>query len=95
MQHVAANLRRLDWTVPVVQTAQALIRVTRNGTGHISTSSAFSILGMPALSYHQLNAKDILHSIGQRLPGQLIMKYSSYRELKWFRSAQLHLQAIQ
>ncbi|HKC35006.1 MAG TPA: hypothetical protein VKB95_03055, partial [Chitinophagaceae bacterium] len=47
---VAANLRRLNWTVPAVQTGQALIRVTRNGTGHISTSAAFTILGMPTLS---------------------------------------------
>jgi hypothetical protein len=47
---VAANLRRLDWTVPAIQTTQALIRVTRNGTGYTSTSSAFTILGMPTLS---------------------------------------------
>jgi hypothetical protein len=47
---VAANLRRLDWTVPSVQTSQALIRVTRNGTGYTSTSSAFTILGMPTVS---------------------------------------------
>ena len=47
---VPANLRRLDWTVPAVQSTQTLIRVTRSGTGHISTSSAFTILGMPTLS---------------------------------------------
>ncbi|HEU5168565.1 MAG TPA: S8/S53 family peptidase [Chitinophagaceae bacterium] len=47
---VAANLRRLDWTVPSIQTTQALIRVKRNGTGYTSTSSAFTILGMPTLS---------------------------------------------
>ena len=47
---VPANLRRLDWTVPAVQSAQALIRVSRNGTGQVSTSSAFTILGVPALS---------------------------------------------
>jgi len=33
-----------------VQSTQALIRVTRNGTGHISTSAAFTILGSPTLS---------------------------------------------
>ena len=47
---VPANLRRLDWTVPAVQSTQVLIRVTRNGTGHISTSAAFTILGSPTLS---------------------------------------------
>ena len=47
---VAANLRKLDWTVPSVQATQALIRITRNGSGFSSTSAAFTILGMPALS---------------------------------------------
>ncbi len=47
---VAANQRRLNWTVPSVATNQALIRVTRNGTGYVSTSSAFTILGVPTLS---------------------------------------------
>ena len=47
---VAANVRRLDWTVPAVQTNQALIRVTRNGTGYSSTSQVFTILGVPDLS---------------------------------------------
>lgn len=47
---VAANVRRIDWTVPNVQTTQALIRVTRNGTGYVSTSSPFTILGMPTVS---------------------------------------------
>ncbi|HET9745290.1 MAG TPA: S8 family serine peptidase [Chitinophagaceae bacterium] len=47
---VAAGLRRLDWTVPDIQTSQALIRVTRNGTGYASTSSAITILGMPTVS---------------------------------------------
>jgi hypothetical protein len=47
---VAANVRRLDWTVPAVQSTQVLIRVTRNGTGYVSTSSSFTILGMPSVS---------------------------------------------
>ena len=47
---VAADSRRLDWIVPPLQTTQALIRVTRNGTGYATTSSAFTILGIPALS---------------------------------------------
>lgn len=47
---VAAGLRQLAWVVPSVQTDQALIRVTRNGTGLISTSSVFTIIGVPTLS---------------------------------------------
>ena len=47
---VAANVRRLDWLVPNIQTSQALIRVTKNTPGQVSTSAAFTILGMPTLS---------------------------------------------
>jgi hypothetical protein len=46
---VPANIRRLDWVVPNIQTSQALIRVTKNTTGQVSTSFAFTIVGMPAL----------------------------------------------
>ena len=47
---VAANIRRLDWVVPAIQTSQASIRITKNTTGQVSTSAAFTILGMPTLS---------------------------------------------
>ena len=47
---VAANLRQLSWAVPNVQTEQAMVRITRNGTGYISTSSAFTILDIPVIS---------------------------------------------
>src|SRR5688572_7042765 len=47
---VAANVRRLDWVVPTIQTSQALIRITKNTTGQVSTSAVFTILGMPTLS---------------------------------------------
>ena len=47
---VAANLRQLSWTVPNVNTEQALIRVSRNGTALTSTSQAFTIIGAPAIS---------------------------------------------
>ena len=36
--------------MPTIQTSQALIRVTKNTTGQVSTSAAFTILGMPTLS---------------------------------------------
>jgi len=48
--NVAANLRQLSWTVPNVQTDQALVRVTRNSTALVSTSQAFTILGIPTAS---------------------------------------------
>jgi len=47
---VAANLRQLSWTVPNINTDQALIRIARNGTGLTSTSQAFVIVGAPSIS---------------------------------------------
>ena len=47
---VAPDIRRYDWVVPNVQTDQALIRITKNGTGQVSTSSPFTILGVPVIS---------------------------------------------
>ena len=47
---VAANLRQLKWFLPAVQTEQALVRITRNSTGFISTSQAFTIIGTSTVS---------------------------------------------
>ncbi|HVZ56861.1 MAG TPA: S8 family serine peptidase [Chitinophagaceae bacterium] len=47
---VAATQRQLAWTVPAAATTQALVRVTRNGTGLASTSQPFTILGRPTIS---------------------------------------------
>ncbi len=48
--NVAADLRQLSWTVPAVNTAQAMVRVTRNSTALISASQAFTIVGLPTAS---------------------------------------------
>jgi hypothetical protein len=48
--NVAAGLRQLAWTVPAVPSTQALVRVTRNGTGMVSTSQAFTILAAPTVT---------------------------------------------
>ena len=48
--NVAANLRQLAWTVPNINTEQALVRITRNSTALTSTSQAFTIVGVPAIS---------------------------------------------
>ena len=66
---VAANLRRLDWLVPNVQSSEVLIKVTRNGTGHISTSSAFTILGMPALSLSATQCEGYISMNWSAVPG--------------------------
>ncbi len=48
--NVPADLRRYNWTVPDVVTAQAQIRVTRNGTAMTSTGAPFTIIGIPNIS---------------------------------------------
>lgn len=48
--NVAANLRQLSWTVPGVNTDQALTRILRNGTGLTSTSQRFVIVAAPSIS---------------------------------------------
>jgi hypothetical protein len=45
-----AGARQLAWHVPAIATDQALVRITRNGTGFTSTSHLFTILGAPAVS---------------------------------------------
>jgi hypothetical protein len=47
---VAANLRQLTWTVPNINTEQAMIMITRNSTALTSTSQAFTIVDYPSIS---------------------------------------------
>ncbi|MCF0057568.1 S8 family serine peptidase [Dyadobacter sp. CY356] len=44
---VDPGLRQLSWTVPSVTTTQAKIRISKNGTDQVSTSEAFTIVGVP------------------------------------------------
>jgi len=51
--NVAPGLRQLAWTVPSgagIPTDQALIRITRNGTGFTNTSFPFKIIDWPVIS---------------------------------------------
>jgi hypothetical protein len=54
---VAANQRQLSWVVPPVNTNQALVRVIQNGTGAISTSQQFTILGRPTVSLDSIQCE--------------------------------------
>ncbi|MDQ6478483.1 S8 family serine peptidase [Dyadobacter sp. LHD-138] len=47
---VAADLRQLSWTVPAVTSSQAKIKIIQNGTGKVSVSEAFTIVGVPVLT---------------------------------------------
>ena len=46
---IAGNLRQLKWIVPSTTTNQAKIRLTNNVSGAVSTSSDFTILGLPVV----------------------------------------------
>ncbi|HYO22020.1 MAG TPA: S8 family serine peptidase, partial [Flavisolibacter sp.] len=51
--NASANLDQnvYSWTVPAVTTNNALVKITKNGTGETSVSSAFTIVGQPTLSF--------------------------------------------
>jgi subtilisin family serine protease len=52
--NVSSSIRYYDWTVPVINTSNARIRVLRSGVGDISDTS-FTILGVPAsVSFSQV-----------------------------------------
>ncbi len=48
----AVDVNRIvyTWTVPLVNTNNALVRITKNGSGETSSSAAFVILGLPVIS---------------------------------------------
>jgi hypothetical protein len=47
---VDVNQLLYNWTVPAVATKDALIRITKNGTGETAVSQPFTIIGQPVLS---------------------------------------------
>jgi hypothetical protein len=47
---LAINSCVYTWTVPNVATEQALVRITKEGSGESSTSNLFTIVGTPAVS---------------------------------------------
>ncbi len=49
--NVTAKQRQLAWAVPAsVQTKEARVRITRNGTSLISTGNTFTIIGTPVIN---------------------------------------------
>ncbi len=49
--NVAADIRQLAWTIPAVTTGQAKVKIIDNGTGIESISEAFTIVGVPVVSF--------------------------------------------
>ena len=67
--NVSANSRQLAWVVPAIQTNQALVRVSRNGTALTSTSSAFTILGVPAPTLSSIQCEGYISIDWTAVPG--------------------------
>lgn len=44
---ISSALRQYKWFIPNINTSTALIRLSRNGTSIVSTSGAFTIVGVP------------------------------------------------
>lgn len=49
--NVDVNNMLYNWTVPSVATDNAVVRITKNGTGETSVSNAFTIIGQPTVSF--------------------------------------------
>ena len=66
---VAANLRQLSWTIPNITTSQAKVRITQNGTGNVSVSEAFTILGVPNVTLSPVQCEGYTAIQWDAIPG--------------------------
>jgi hypothetical protein len=48
--NLPAGMQFYWWLVPAVSSDKALIRITKNATGQVSTSHSFTIIGVPSIS---------------------------------------------
>jgi hypothetical protein len=67
--NVPAGKRQLRWYVPNVITNQALIRVTNNETGAVSTSQPFTIMSQPALTLSATQCEGYISIDWTSVPG--------------------------
>lgn len=68
--NVASTLRQLLWTTPTgVQTKDARIRVTRNGTALISTGNQFTIINTPVFNFSGVQCEGYININWSTVPG--------------------------
>ena len=67
--NVPANSRQLAWVIPAIPTNQALVRVSRNGTALTSTSSSFTILGVPGPTLSSIQCEGYMSIDWAAIPG--------------------------
>lgn len=59
--NIDINRRVYTWWVPNVATSQALVRITKNGTGESSTSNPFTIVGQPKVSLSSIQCEGYIN----------------------------------
>ncbi|MFD2920161.1 S8 family serine peptidase [Terrimonas rubra] len=68
--NVAPALRQLLWTTPVnIQTRDAKIRITRNGTSLVSTGNSFTIINTPAFNFSGVQCEGYINVNWASVPG--------------------------
>jgi Subtilase family/Secretion system C-terminal sorting domain len=67
--NVPAGKRQLRWYVPNTVTNQALVRVTNNETGAVSTSQPFTIISQPALTLSAIQCEGYISIDWSSVPG--------------------------
>jgi Subtilase family/Secretion system C-terminal sorting domain len=67
--NISAGKRQLRWYVPNVATNQALVRVTNNETGAVSTSQPFTIISQPALTLSATQCEGYISIDWTSVPG--------------------------
>lgn len=66
---VPADQRQLAWTTPGTTSDQVRVRVTRNGTGLISTGNLFTVLGSPVASLGAVQCDGYISMDWSSVPG--------------------------
>lgn len=85
---VAANLRQYSWVIPNVTTDLARVRITRNGTGMISTGNPFTIIGKPVIALSAVQCEDYISIDWPAVPN------ASDYEVMWLRGDEMVSRAI-
>ncbi|HEX6913698.1 MAG TPA: S8 family serine peptidase, partial [Chitinophagaceae bacterium] len=67
--NIPAGLRQYQWTVPNLATAQARMRLRRNGSGLTDISHAFAILGQPSVNAATVQCRGYINLQWNTVPG--------------------------
>jgi hypothetical protein len=78
---VAPGLRQLLWTTPAgIQTKDAKIRVTRNGTALVSTGNRFTIIDAPVFDFSGVQCEGYINMNWSAVPGATAYEVLLFRK---------------